>query len=272
LDDFAAAPRLRESVDAEERLTVLDEMPEVREAFQDWLGRWSAWAERERVDMPARTAYNQMFATYVAATGHAEELELVVGVGCLSWSPTEYDAVVRHLITVPAAIHFDDDTGRLSLHQAESSVGVTVELDMLDPGLVASPQHVTQIKADAHEVETPVVHRDVVGGLARRLAHALNGDSVYLDEDDAQKPMPRPVVSFAPALILRKRSKQGLVDILDSIAARSPSPVSFRTDYSRWSTRTTGPPRSGRPSLGYWYTSTTTRSCRCLSTTCSCES
>lgn len=35
---------------------------------------------------PARSN-GDLFSTYVTAAGHPEELELVVGVGCLAWTP-----------------------------------------------------------------------------------------------------------------------------------------------------------------------------------------
>ncbi|MGW0520764.1 AAA domain-containing protein [Crossiella sp. NPDC003009] len=219
-DDPAGSPCLRGSIGEGHQRTTLDDVPAIRDAFAEWESRWSVWAERERTDRPAREVYNDLFSVYVTATGHAEELELVVGVGCLSWAPAGHDEVRRHLITVPAVIHFDDDTGWLTLHQAEVADGMNVELDMLAPGRVANPQHVAQIKSEAREVEVAVIRRDVVGGVVRRLVHALDGGAAYVDDDDPQKPVAHAVAAFAPALILRRRSRQGIVDILDSVAAQ----------------------------------------------------
>ncbi|CAM3907402.1 AAA domain-containing protein [Kibdelosporangium persicum] len=219
-DDPDTPPRLREEIGEGERRTVLIDVPEIRDAHAEWMARWSLWAEGERTDRPVRNVYNDLFSAYVAASGHSEELELVAGVGCLSWAPAAHHVVRRHLITVPAVIHFDDDTGRLSLHQAEVADGLNVELDMLDPGRVANPQHVVQIRNEARELDVAVVHRDVVGGVVRRLVHALDGDAAYVDEDDPQKPVAHAVAAFAPAVILRRRSRQGIVDILDSVAVQ----------------------------------------------------
>ncbi|WP_461120310.1 AAA domain-containing protein [Saccharothrix stipae] len=219
-DDPSAPPRLRESIGEGEQRTPLDDVPEVRDAHVEWEARWSEWAERERSDRPARNVYNDLFSAYVTAAGHAEELELVVGTGCLSWSPSGHYVVRRHLASVPAVIHFDDATGRLVLQQAEVADGLNIELDMLDPGRVANPSHVVQIRNEAREVTAAVLHRDAVGGVLRRLVHALDGDAAYLDEDDPQKPGTNAVAAFAPAVILRRRSRQGIVDILDSVAVQ----------------------------------------------------
>ncbi|WP_232519750.1 AAA domain-containing protein [Actinosynnema pretiosum] len=218
-DEPGDAPRLRESLGEGEQRVALDDVPEIRESHTAWLERWTTWAEEERADKPARDAYNELFHAYVTATGHAEELELVIGVGCLSWAPPGHHAVQRHLVTVPATVQLDDLSGTLSLHQAEAAEGVTVELDMLAPGLIANPAHVVQIKAEAREVHSSALHRDSLGGVLRRLVHALDGDAAYHGDLDGKQPATRhAVAAFAPALILRKRSRQGIVDILDDVA------------------------------------------------------
>lgn len=218
LDDTTQPPRLRDSrvegTDADVAVRIEDQ-PDITEAFQRWSARWSAWAERESRDRPVRALYQRLFAIYVAVTGHSEEVEVVLGVGCLSWTPAGHEAVKRHLITARASVDFDDDTGRLSVRQQEPPV---VELDMLDPGLVANPPLVVKIKAEAQELAGSVLDRDLAGGLARRLVHGFDGDGGYLDEDEARSPTERAMVAFAPALILRRRSRQALADVLNGIA------------------------------------------------------
>ncbi|GLY53039.1 hypothetical protein Lesp01_66950 [Lentzea sp. NBRC 102530] len=217
-DDPGAPPALRESVGDGEQRVVLTDVPEIRDAHDEWQSLWTTWAEREAVDQPARDVYNELFGAYVTAAGHAEELELVVGAGCLSWSPPGHHVVRRHLVTVPAVIHFDDVSGKLSLHQSDTADGLTVELDMIDPGRVANPAHVAQIRNEARDTNAAVLDREIVGDVLRRLAHALDGDAAYLDEDEPQKPVTHAITAFAPAVILRRRSRQGIVDILDSVA------------------------------------------------------
>ena len=61
------------------------------------------------------------------------------------------------------------------------------------------------------------LNRQHSGELTRRLVHLLAPDAEYRDEDVPAPVMDRPVALFAPALILRKRSQQGLVEIFRSI-------------------------------------------------------
>ena len=191
-----------------------DAPPELTEQYVSWLVAWRTWAERERLDRPVRACYGQLFAAYVAATGNPEELELVLGVGCLAWAGPQ---VRRHLLTAPVGIRFDDDTGRLTVHRVESVAAADVELDMLDPGLVPNPRHIEEIRASARELETHPLHRKEIGALARRLVHALDPDGEYRDDDPPPAPEQNALAAYAPAVILRRRSQQGIVEIFTTI-------------------------------------------------------
>ena len=129
VDDPTAAPTLRESVPASrvpdlrdqaqagdaDDLVRLEDLPGVQAAFEGWLQVWRAWADQELADRPVRELYGELFSTYVTATGHPEELELVLGVGCLAWRPEDHVPVRRHMLTARRRSSFDDDSGRLTV-------------------------------------------------------------------------------------------------------------------------------------------------------------
>ena len=94
VDDPGRRPELRSRLqkpstgyDSEPEELFLDDHPEVVETHSAYLRRWDAWAKQERRDAPVREFYAGLFTTYVKATGHPEELELVVGAGLLRGSP-----------------------------------------------------------------------------------------------------------------------------------------------------------------------------------------
>lgn len=208
-------PWLAERRDPETTPRLADDAPpELTEQYVTWLVAWRKWADRERLDRPVRACYGQLFAAYVAATSNPEELELVVGVGCLAWAEPR---VRRHLLTAPVGIRFDDDTGRLTVHRVESVAAADVELDMLDPSLVPNPKHVNDIRAAARDLDTHPLHRKEIGALARRLMHALDPNGEYRDEDVPPAPEQNAVAAYAPAVILRRRSQQGIVEIFSTI-------------------------------------------------------
>ena len=75
----------------ERRRVELSEVPEVENAFGEWLTDWQLWADGERRDAAVRNTYKELFAIHLASTDHSEEFELVLGVGCLTWKPDEHE-------------------------------------------------------------------------------------------------------------------------------------------------------------------------------------
>jgi very-short-patch-repair endonuclease len=198
------------------RMVAVQERPDVHAAYELYLGEWRAWAAQDLRDQPARSLYNDLFSTYVRLTGHGEEFELVLGTGLLTWAFPD-SKVRRHLLTVALSITFDDDSGQIVLVASETAAGTRVELDMLDPGLHGNPQHVNAVRTAAQDEQSHPLDRDRRGELARRLVHLLSPEAEYQDSDQPAQPVHRPVATFAPALLLRRRSQQGMVEIFRQI-------------------------------------------------------
>ncbi|MGH3571128.1 MAG: DEAD/DEAH box helicase [Pseudonocardiaceae bacterium] len=227
-EDPNTEPRLRDSIirPTDEvgddglpigRVEHLDEQPEISESFREWLRDWQAWADQELRDQPIRDLYGELFAMYVNALGHAEELELVIGVGCLAWTPAGHPTVLRHLLTASVTIEFDDDTGRLAVVSAESVEAADVEVEMLDARLITQPQQLNESRARARDFEGNLLDRTQSGAIVRRIVHALSPDAEYQDTDVRPTVVEHPVAAFAPALILRKRARKGFVEIFRTI-------------------------------------------------------
>lgn len=197
-----------------------EDHPAVAREFQVWLDHWTAWAQVERERRAIREIYGSLFQIYDAVTNQAEEFELVLGVGCLSWDPPEYPKVQRHLFIAPVAIYMDDETGRLTVSCDANAEPLALELDMLDPDLLRNPMHVNAVKAEVVDFHGNPLERDAVAALTRRVVNALHADGTYFDEDKPKPIGPEPVGAFAPALILRRRSQRGLLSIFDTICAQ----------------------------------------------------
>jgi very-short-patch-repair endonuclease len=198
----------------------LEDHPSLKGRLQDWLDRWTEWSEQERRDAPVRELYADLFSTHIAAAGRLEELELVLGVGCLSWQPAGHDPVQRHLLTCPAAIQFDDTTGTLAVNREQGLDPITVELDMLDPGVIPNPDYINDLKSEAAAFEAHPLDREAVGLLTTRLVHTMDAEGQYADQDDRRPVDAHANVAYAPALILRKRSQQGLVEVFNTIVSQ----------------------------------------------------
>jgi len=229
IDDPDDPPTLRDSINVDlpdaadsgdgdlvpTRTINLDEVPHVLQEFRSWLPSWQVWAERERHDREARSFYQDLFSVQLMSVDHAQEFEFRLGVGCLTWLPDDHPQVRRHLLTVPIVINLDESSGTLIVSTDESDE-VDVELDMLDPHLITNPKGFEQLRRVAREYDGHALDRDLVGDLLRRLVNRLDAEGAY--EDVVAPPTgPNPRAHFAPAIVVRKRTARGLVDIYHQI-------------------------------------------------------
>ncbi len=194
----------------------LEDHPDLEDEFLNWLVDWEAWAAREREARPVRDLYNEVFRAYLTQSNAPEEWEAVAGVGALAWTPEDHDPVLRHCLTQPVEFDFDDDSGRLTVLPARDSE-VAIELVMLDLHLWPDQPRLQELKQSAGDYASHILHRDHAGELARRLAHHLGAAAAYHDVDTPAEPGEAPNCCFAPALILRKRTRRGLIDVFQTI-------------------------------------------------------
>lgn len=235
LDDPEQEPTIREAIYSEEaqphgaddeadvvrHRVELGDHPEITDAFESWMTDWRLWADRERRDSVVRDIYKELFAVHLSSTDHSEEFELVLGVGCLTWRPEDHEQVLRHVATAPIAIGFDENSGRLTVTQVSSQDAVTIEVqEILDPALISSPSKLDEIKELAAEYDGHLLDQPAIGEVCRRLIHRLDADAEY-DEDAEHPPSgTSPRGAFAPAIILRRRTNRGLVQIYEQIVAQ----------------------------------------------------
>lgn len=197
----------------------LDDRPDVQAVFDAWLADWRAWAEKEKADRPARDLYEKLFRTHMAAVQHGEEMELVLGAGLLSWNPDGGKPVSRHVFTVPVIGAIDDQSGSITFTTDSSAIGVAVELDMLDPSLVPEGSAVTALAHAGAEFALSLLDPVAVGEMARTFVNRLAPTGRYDESPDRPGLSVDPVITWAPALILRPRPNTGLVAAFEQIAA-----------------------------------------------------
>ena len=75
------------------------------------------------------------------------------------------------------------------------------------------------IRTRAREFASHPLHRADTGELVRRLVNVLDPEAEYADTDTAPAPEAHPRAAMAPAIIVRKRSSMGLIEVFTTIAA-----------------------------------------------------
>jgi hypothetical protein len=226
LANSAGTPALRERILAPVRdgeppsYIELSQRPDVHEKWRDYVEtKWVEWAKVHRRWKSVQQVYGKLFSIYQQQKRLGESFELRIGLGLLSWQTPTGERVYRHILAGQANISFDANRGIISVSAAAEGVKLTLEHDMLDPSDLPTPeQHQAVEDGVQANAETPW-DQNLIEPLLRRWVHAMNERGRY---DSSLQPAASassiPQVTFAPALILRRRTARTLVKLLSDIA------------------------------------------------------
>lgn len=197
----------------------LDDHPEIRTAFADWLPSWHQWAEQARPKLAVRRLYQTMYEMYTRYDGATETLEAVLALGFLTWRHGDVGTVRRHVLTMPVVLGFDSDYGAISVSIDPGVSGYTAELqEILDPSQMSAAGDLQRAENEARDGHIDPFDRENVGALVRMFINCINPDAVYADDIRPATPVTHPTATYAPAVILRKRGNRGIVTALRTIA------------------------------------------------------
>ncbi len=203
----------------ESETVLLTDHPGVVELFDHWQVRWRSWAERTRRDMEVLGLYRTVYDMYTQSSAVAETLEVVLGVGCLEWRAPRSETVKRHILTVPVLIEFDSDSGKLTVSHDRGATEPNIELlDILEHSQLSAPGDLHRAEEFARDGGISLFDRSAAAGLVRMLINCVDPEAGYLDEMRPTGATGSPTAAYAPALIMRRRGRGGLVRVLRTIA------------------------------------------------------
>jgi very-short-patch-repair endonuclease len=218
-------PDWREDSDQPEtilRSDHLEEHPDIQRAWDRYVEtNWLPWTEEHNTWEKVYKVYAALFAIHQEQLRLGEEYELVLGVGLLTWQTPTGQRVRRHLIVADAVLEFEARLGRFVVRPHTEGARLRPELDMLDieeqPARAEEAAKSSLIGAEDDPWETACIE-----GVLRALVHSINAQGYYDPSLDVKsiRATPKPLVEYAPALILRKRSAKGLTDVLKRIRER----------------------------------------------------
>jgi hypothetical protein len=200
---------------------LLEDHPEVERGFEDWLPDWQAWAVGDRRVVAVSTAYTQLYKIYQDSRALAESFEVLLSFGYLTIE-SGGRPVRRHLLTAKVVVDLDLDSGRLSVLPAPDAPVPVLEQDMLDPEDTVSDEVRQAILGALETVDDP--WREDLEGVSGVLRLWVNGHSADATYSPAAAPhLPSrestPAVSFAPAVILRERTRGSFIAACQQIVS-----------------------------------------------------
>lgn len=215
-------PDWREGSDQPEtipRTERLEEDPEVQSAWDRYVeDKWLPWTEEHNAWEKVHKVYSALFAIHQEQLRLGEEYELVLGLGLLTWQTPTGQRVRRHLLVADAILQFEARLGKFTVRPHTEGAELRPELDMLD--IEDQPARAEETaKGSLAAAEDDPWEEGCVEGVLQALVHSINSQGDYHDSLEAKntRASVKPIVEYAPAVILRKRSAKGLTETLKQI-------------------------------------------------------
>jgi very-short-patch-repair endonuclease len=202
----------------------LSDHPEVVAAYDRYRPNWEAWSKEYQRRSRIQSVYAELFRMHTQVQKQGEIIELVLGLGLLVWrgpAKGKSQPILRHIVTARVDLHFDAATGVIQLDGAADGAQLKIEDDMLDPELRPGREHYATVGEQLSAIGDDVWDRANMFTALKSWAAALHPDSEW--SPDLKMPIiseSHPVLSFAPALIMRKRTQVGMVRIYDALIDR----------------------------------------------------
>ena len=202
----------------------LVDRPDVYKAYERYQPIWTAWSAEYRRREAVQSVYAELFNLHTQVRKQGEIVELILGLGLLDWRGTadiKLPSIRRHIASARVDLHFDANTGTMRLEGAADGAQLRIEDDMLEAELRPERSQYDIVAEQFGEIGDDVWDHTNMHRALRSWAEALHPDSQW---SASLKPEAgseaRPMISFAPALILRKRTQVGMIRIYDALIDR----------------------------------------------------
>lgn len=196
--------------------------PKIQQTWEKYLEeKWLPWAEKHTEWERIQKIYSELFSIHQEQRRLGEEFELVLGIGLLSWHLPNNQVVRRHLIVANCQLDFEAHLEKFTVRPMPDGPNLRPELDMIDVEFQPAGLEDSATSALKDADDDPW-NNEIVGKVIKTLVHSLDSSGEYFDSLELIQTVSsaKPIVEYAPALILRKRSARGLLDTLNKIRAR----------------------------------------------------
>ena len=197
----------------------IEDHPEVQKAWNYYVeNRWLPWMEEHNRWESVHKVYSALFSIHQEQIRLGEEYELVLGLGLLTWKTPTGQRVCRHLIVANAILDFEARLGKFTVRPMPDGAVVRPELDMLDIEERPAKAEETAKSSLFISSEDPW-DKDCIEGVLQELVHSISPHGEYdnILQKKSIRASDKPIVEYAPAIILRKRSAKGLTETLKKI-------------------------------------------------------
>jgi very-short-patch-repair endonuclease len=198
---------------------LLEDHPEVHAQLEEYVKAWwLEWAEKDRHLKAIRKVYESLYEIYQLQQEVGESYEFLVGVGLLTWRPG-VEPIRRHILTTRASLSFDAARATLIVAPPATGAEVVLEQDMID--ISDRPRRLDRnsITKVVEELNGDIWNEGKLEDVLKSWIHTVSPRGRF---DSSHKPPSSytvdPVVTLAPALILRTRTEQSFIQVCEKIS------------------------------------------------------
>lgn len=179
---------------------------------------WFPWLEEHNTWEKFHSVYRGLFSIYQEILRLGENFELILGIGILSWYIEGIQPINRHLLVANIQLEFDAKNGKFTISPSTNGANTRLELDMLDTSY--HPRKIDEfLNKQIDSIKSNPFKRTVIDEILSTLANSFDSRGSYNPSIDFNRNNndDNPLISFAPAIIIRKRSNRNLTDVLEKI-------------------------------------------------------
>jgi len=196
----------------------LAEHPMVMTAWNTYIQqKWEPWKAIYKKHLEIQKVFGALFSIYQELQRLGEQYELVIALGLLTWRQPEGQSVRRHLLVAKTSLEFESAIGRFVVKPAPDGDQAEVELDMLEPQCY--PTNASSLVENGRHLRDNFWDRTISNAILSAISNSLERQGRGVFQADVERASGAsatdvPLIEYAPALILRKRSQKGLLNIL----------------------------------------------------------
>ena len=202
----------------------LSDHPEIQRAYDSYAPRWEAWSTERRRREAIQKVYAELFRLHTQVRKQGEIVEVVLGLGLLDWHAKLNERVIpirRHAIVGRVEVEFNPARGVIRVLPPSDGARLRIEDDMLEAELRPDRTHYASTEIHLEEIGDDIWDKEQMHTALRAWVDALSPHSQWSDGLGAKARVANePTMSFAPALILRKRTQTGMVRIYNELISQ----------------------------------------------------
>ena len=194
--------------------------PEVIREWQSFIqDKWRPWSEIHRAWKAANDIYFRLFSIYEQQKKLGEQYELLLGLGLLTWETPNNQIIKRHIIVGDAYLTFDANRANFVLQRAPDGLKLRLETEMIEQNDLPTLDQQKEIEELLISIQESPWNKDEMDSVLRSWIQSMSPDGSYTDSMvPPEKPTNKPTVTFAPAIILRKRTQRSQEQCFAKIA------------------------------------------------------